>query len=571
MKLTYQKGFLGIDERIKLQSKLNSAKSIIDFHITDSGSLLKRNQIETVFTAYSDIKGLWCGKLKGKNYMIFIFENMLMKADLEQQTFQPSMIDFLADGEYEMFEFGGMLYIKGENLYCKTDGDTLTVVTGYIPCVAINCTPLAGGEVFEQINLICPQRRQLFSGTGEDHMYKLAEKDLLSVDSITVDGKAYTGEFNVNKGGGEIQFIDPPGKGLNNVEITYTKRNGDADRNRILGCSKIMLFGGNSDGRAFLWGNKEHPNYRFHSDLADGVPSVEYFPVNAFTIIGNSKINCIIQQYDKQLIFNEHEAFYSFCELREDMLGDTYSSFPVYNMNSTKGCIFETMGCVIDNKPVTLCEDGLNFWESTSVQDEKNAVVFSQPISDSIRNIVLGDKSEIFMFDHQANREFYFINGDIAYIYNYGNRSWYTFSGFRGQRYVVSGDKIYFSHGKHLKMLDNSKDLPIDNECRFETAFIDIGQQQGRFDVVGFEADIHIKAPVNLGFILEKSNGDMYEREFSFSGIENEYRRISFRPTIKRGLPFKITFFEKGKGSAELYSLSLKTRNKERSNRDGIL
>jgi len=572
MKLTYQKGFSGIDQRNRLQSKLNSAKSITDMRITDEGCLKKRNEIQTIYNAGSDIKGLWCGKLKGEKYLIFIFENTLFKANPEETPLNPAMIDFVNDDEYEMFEFAGMLYIKGKSNYYKTDGTTLTVVTGYIPCIAINSSPISGaGEPFEQINLLTPQRRQLFSSTGENYIYQLAETDLLSIDKIMVNGKEYTGEMSVNRMGGEVKVDTAFTAGLNNVEITYTKRYGADDIDRILGCSKIMLFGGNSDGRAFLWGNEKYPNYRFHSDLADGVPSVEYFPVNSFTIIGNSRINCIVQQYDKQLIFNENEAFYSFCELREDLLGETISSFPVYNMNSNKGCLFETNGCVIDNKPVTLCDDGLNFWESTSVQDERNAVVFSQPICESISGILSENRNDISMFDHQAGREFYFVCGDTAYIYNYGNRSWYCFSGFQGQHYAVMGDIIYFCKDNQIKMLDNGKGIPITSEGSFETAFIDIGQNSGRFDVVGFESDILIKAPVNFGFIFEKSNGDRFVREFEFTDGENEFRRISLRPAIKRGLPFKITFYQQGEGSAELYSMNIKTRDKERSNRNGIL
>ncbi len=572
MKLTYQKGFSGIDERHRLQSKLNSAKNIMNMRITDDGSLKKRNEVQTIFEASSDIKGLWCGKLNGTEYIFCIYENTLFKANPKENPLNPVMIDTVGDDEYEMFQFADMLYIKGKSNYYKTDGTTLTVVTGYIPCIAINSIPITGGgEPFEQINLLSPQRRQLFSSTGENYIYQLAETDLLSIDKIMVNGKEYTGEMSVNKMGGEVKVDTAFTAGLNNVEITYTKRYGADDIDRILGCSKIMLFGGNSDGRAFLWGNEKYPNYRFHSELADGVPSVEYFPVNSFTIIGNSKINCIVQQYDKQLIFNENEAFYSFCELREDLLGETISSFPVYNMNSNKGCLFETNGCVIDNKPVTLCDDGLNFWESTSVQDERNAIVFSQPICETISGILSEKRNDISMFDHQAGREFYFVCGDTAYIYNYGNRSWYCFNGFQGQHYAVLGDVIYFASGNQIKMLDNGTDIPVTSEGGFETAFIDIGQNNGRFDVVGFEADVHIKAPVNFGFIFEKSNGDSFQREFRFSDSENEFRRISLRPAIKRGLPFKIKFYQQGEGSAELYSMNLKTRDKERSNRNGIL
>ncbi len=571
MRLSLQNGFSGLDERNKLQSKINTARLMKDFRINDNGSIEKRNQIQTLFSSQDNIKGLWCGKLKGKEMIVFICNSSLMKAEPDDFEATLTVIDHIDNDDCELFEFGGMLYIKGKDFYFKTDGETITEVTGYIPCVAINCNPNGSGEAFEEINLLCSQRRQFFSGSGKDYFYRLAEKQLDAIISIKIDGLEYTGEYNFNKGAGDLGFPEPLPEGLNNIEIVYSKYNGDADRGRILGCTKIMLFGGNSDGRAFLWGNEDFPNYRFHSELADGVPSVEYFPVNAFTIIGNSRINCIVQQYDKQLIFNESEAFYSYCELRENTLGETISSFPVFNLNSNKGCLFETYGCVIDNKPVTLCEDGLNFWESTSVQDEKNAVCFSQPIWDSLKQIINGDRSRIMMFDHQARRELYFIHQDTAFIYNYGNGCWYSFSEFSGEHFAVLGDSIYFSHNNSLYKLDNSQDIPSEKECIWETGFVELGENTGKFDIVGLEADIFIKPPIKIQFQITKNNGDSTKRIFEFLEGESKYERISLRPSIKRGLPFKLTFSQEGKGSAILYSLKIKTRNKERSNRDGIL
>ncbi len=571
MKLSWQNGFSGLDERNKLQSKINTAAVMKDFRINDNGSLEKRNEIQKLFSSEDSIKGLWCGKLKGKDLIVFISNNALMKAEPDDFEATLKTIGNIDNAEYEMFEFSGMLYIKGKDSYFKTDGETISEVTGYIPCVAINCNPNGSGEAFEEINLLCSERRQFFSGSGEDHIYRLAEDRLDAIVSIKVNGIEYDGEYNFNRPAGDLAFTEPLPEGLNNIEVVYRKYDGNPDRNRILGCTKIMLFGGNSDGRAFLWGNEEFPNYRFHSELADGVPSVEYFPVNAFTIIGNSRINCIVQQYDKQLIFNENEAFYSYCELRENNLGETISSFPVFNLNSNKGCLFETYGCVIDNKPVTLCEDGLNFWESTAVQDEKNAVCFSQPIWDSMKRIINGDKSRIYMFDHQARRELYFINQDTAYIYNYGNGCWYSFSGFLGEHYAVLGDSVYFSHDNSLYRLDNSNDMPTEKECIWETGFIELGENTGKIDIVGMEADVFIKSPIKLQFQITKNNGENTKRIFEFSGNESKYERISFRPSIKRGLPFKLTFSEEGSGNAILYSLKIKTRNKERSNRNGIL
>lgn len=574
MNITSQRGFSGIDERLEFSNDLSSAQWMKNFRVSDSGSLVRRQGIKRIHIASGNIEGIWCGNIGNTDMVIFAAGGKLYRGGSDTESFSPTEIGDIGTGECVMFEFGGLLYIKNTDYYGKYDGATLTEVEGYIPTVAISCAPDTGeGEIFEQINLITEKRRQLFSSDGSVLLYNLAEEDIKSVDSVIIDGQETEIKYSVDTDGGKISFQTAPKAGLNNVEITYSKAAADEDKNRIMGCSKAMLFGGNSDGRVFLWGNSDYPNYRFHSDLADGIPSAEYFPVNAFTIIGNSKINCIVQQYDKQLIFTESDAYYSYCELKDDGLGNTVSSFPVFSLNNGKGCIFETDGCVMDNKPVTLCLDGLNMWESTTVENEKNAVCFSMPIYKSMAGIIGGDKDLLRMFDFQSNRELYFIYNSDAYVYNYGNGSWYMYDDFSGDNHAILGRTLYFSRAYMLFAYGNELESDLEGVAQWQSQFITAGQSFGRSDLIRFDADLYIEGSSSLRFDFEKS-GQCYKlaREMAFPDEPNgRYLRITLRPVIKRAMPFKITFTDKGPGKCNLHGLLIKTREKERSSRDGIL
>jgi hypothetical protein len=358
----------------------------------------------------------------------------------------------------------------------------------------------------------------------------------------------------------------PLGEGINNVEIIYSKAHTEKDKDRFFGCDMMMLFGGNSDGRIFLWGNDQYPNYRFHSELADGIPSAEYFPINAFTIIGNSKITCIAQQYNRQLIFTENEAFYSVCELKDDGLGNIFSSFPVYSLNGSKGCLNEMHGCIIDNRPITLCHDGLNAWESTSVENEKNAICISSPIKDSV-NRAMTSENKKHLLDFQANRELFFIDGAVVYIYNYGNGAWYKYDGFAGENYKAIGETLYFTQGNAIFAFDNKKER-AKYYMEVTSPYLDLNYENGKFDVSQMEIFLSVSGSVSLyvKFLGEEDEAIM-ERLYDFNFQGEKYFRMSLRPTIRRKTPLKFVISSGGEGDCRIHSITLKTRERKKSNR----
>ena len=565
MILSTAKGFVGIDERKRLSEGFTHATSMLNLRVTDSGSLEKRGNIESFAVFDSDIDGIWHGEIAKQEFIAIAEGNRLWRVDVSDG--KRALIGEIGTGVCLMFKFNGLLYIKTDTTYQKYDGLNLQTVSGYVPTVAISCSADGSGEIFEQINLISDKRRQLFSGDGVSTKYSLAEKAISGISYVLLDGILYAGRYTVENENGAVVFESPIPKGLNNLEIVYRKDISESDRARIMGCRRAMLFGGNSDGRVFLYGNDDYPNYRFHSELASGIPSAEYFPINAFTVIGNSRINCIVQQYDRQLIFTRDTAYYSYCELKSDSLGNTVSSFPVFSLNSEKGCLIETDGCVINNTPVTLCIDGLNVWESTSVVNEKNARCISMPICDTVAILTPAETENAYLVDNQKTNELYFIVNGINHIYNYGNGSFYRFDGFGGSRYTVGNGILYFANGCELYRFGQSDNKSCD--CFWQSPFINRASV-GRSDCVMLSADIYVGGVSKLSISLQKDGGDEIIREFVFGANDIGYKRINFRPSLKRAMPYRITVRMTG-GEIALHGLSIKTKDRKRSERNGIL
>ena len=566
MRLQTISGFKGIDRRQTFGDSLGLAYDMRNLFITPSGALKKRPSAchEELFSDIID--GLFVGNFANKPYIAVASGGYLHIRGIDSTEFDKN-IGFIGYGEAMMFSFNGALYIKTREHYKKYDGNTLKNVDGYIPLVALSCNPDGSGVIFEQVNMLTPYRRQLFSADGVSVLYFLSEKGIESIESVKIDGVEYDGLYAFDPANDAVSFEISPKKGLNNLEITYKMPNDKCLRQRFLDFSSVMLFGGNSDGRAFLYGNESFPNYRIHSDLANGIPSVEYFPENAYTVIGEDAINCIVQQYDRQLIFTKSRAFYSYCELKTDSLGNVISSFPVFSLNGSKGCLIKTDGVVIDNRPVTLCDDGLNLWESTSLLNEKNAVNFSTPIDDLIKEAI-SNLSEIKMLDFQARRELWFIKSGTAYIYNYGIGSFYVYDGFATSDIKAYGDRIYFVQGGELKSFSYDE-IGFSSDCVWESGFIKNGHNVGRLDLISLEADLYLNGSVIIDFEIEDST-QKYRRRFELTR-DSALFRIAMRPSLKRVMPFKITIRVSGDGVFALHGLSIKTKQRERSTRNGIL
>jgi hypothetical protein len=210
MILSTEKGFSGIDMRAKLQKGIGIANYMRNFRVTDSGSLVKRNAIKEILRfGFFDgqeiqgrpVRGLWTGMLNGKELLVVSIDGRLYSLDIAHIDINqlPTLIGETESEDCVMFEFNGYLYIKTSNYYGKYDGETLSEVEGYIPCVAIGASPSGAGEVFEQINLISDKRRVLFSSDGSALEYALPETEIDTIVSVKLDGIEFTEEYSLHE------------------------------------------------------------------------------------------------------------------------------------------------------------------------------------------------------------------------------------------------------------------------------------------------------------------------------------------------------------------------------------
>ena len=560
-------GFSGIDKRNLISDKPECASDMSNFRITEDFSLTKRPSRIPIYQSDEIIEGIYSGTVKGREFLLTAFGGNLYSINTLNGA--AVKLGYAGEGKCNIFGFMGEVYIITSAGIKKFDGDALLDVSPYIPTVAVACAPDGSGTPYEQINIISPFIKQLFSCDGTSTEYRLCEKGMNRINYVKIGGTETTSyTFNTEKH--SLIFETAPAEGINNLEVCYTLA--DYDFSKIFGCTNAVTFGGNSDCRVFLWGNENYPNYRFFSELADGLPCAAYFPVNNYTVIGNSKITCITQQYDRQLIFTENEAYYSYCELKQDETGHVYSSFPVFNLNGKKGCIVNMQGCVFENKPVTLCEDGINIWESTSVENEKNVFTVSDAVFDSIkeyREPAILKNVCLFVFPYTG--ELFFLMGDFAFVFNPKNRCWYKYSDFFANKYAYFKDKIYFATDTLIYVYQEGKNDYELAESKWESNLF-IPGTDGCSDITKVCLDIKISGPVDIEFFGKDENGNESETTvFSYPySVENKNERLVFRPRIKRSSPLKIVIKTSGTGNCTLKRMILKTKSRERKTMYGI-
>lgn len=174
----------------------------------------------------------------------------------------------MAENKSNYFVYNNNLFIMDGKSYLAYNGTEIEEVVGYVPTTTVSRSPLGSGEIYEDVNLLSPFRKNSFCADGEAKEYKL---DVESFDEnsqvrVWIDDKEITEGFTPNYKEGKITFTTAPKEplttGQDNVVIQF-QRTVEGYRDRIQKCTLAKVF----DNRVFFSGNPDYPNVLFHSSL----------------------------------------------------------------------------------------------------------------------------------------------------------------------------------------------------------------------------------------------------------------------------------------------------------------
>ncbi len=435
--------FLGLNlsDTGDTQIALGESGNMTNFYITDDYKLRKAHGYKTFHDFEAPVKGMFSTKIGNTQYLLVaaggkLYSFLQSQLDDEENwdNITATEIGSITDTDASFFEFDNKIYILSGGYY-KWDGTNFGEVEGYTPLVFIN-TPAGnngGGTIYDEINMLTPKKRQSFNGDGTTKTFKIAQDNITSIEFVKVGG-TQTSDYTVNTTTGIVTINTAPPQGYDNVEICWSKD--DGDRDIIEGMRFGTVFGGDVDTRVFLYGNPNCQNRVYFSGTAfDGdiaVPSVEYFPATAQADIGpsNFAVTDLTRQYDRLIATtNKPEAYYLTLSTEQLQVtlgggGTTTRYVPSVKtlpLNEAHGNIAMGQGRVLMNYPVTFEDSGIIMWKATNVRDEKNAENISAKIKKDLDGISI---SGIKTLDLQEYNQLWLIYGNRAWIYNYVNKTY---------------------------------------------------------------------------------------------------------------------------------------------------
>ena len=533
--------FTGLDQRAGSSAGISSLPHVLNFRVDESGALEKRNGYGLIGTVESGkpVSAVWHGEIGGNdltlaacNYGIYgMTDKDLNFRLLGQTTANPRAF----------FSFGESVYCLGGSLFkCSSEG--LEEVEGYTPLVATACTAAGEGTVYERPNILSNKRRVRFNGDGASITYLLPEKEITEIIWARVNGDELDkSKFVLISETNSIEFQEPPSEGINNVEVCYAVAVNHALKHVITGCRYGVVF----ESRLFVFGNPLYPDRLYHSELADGLPSPEYFTETGYHAF-DKNINALIPCFNRLLIFFEDSACFTYAMLATDTLGAAYTSFPVYELHGSKGCILPGIGCAFENTPVTLCRDGLNKWVSTAIADERSAVLFSHRAFRFIEKALLHPES-IFLYNRKATDELWFCSSLGVLIYNYRLDCFYVYGLYDISSVHEHGNDLWFGteDGRVCLFTEDcymDGDVPI--RAELETPFCSFGAPYSIKSLSGMSVGFYGRHPVEARVCVKRGNLTEKREDAALINLppleEEGYRRVKNRLSLKRFFSCKI-------------------------------
>ena len=403
-----------------------------NFRITPSGGMRLREGFRVLQRKTGKVRCLKCATLTAAPVWIALIGQTLY---VSRDGFETLTAAGTIPGEDRVscLEFGEKLCFLTGDGFLTYDGEALAPVSPYRPLIRIASPPSGGGTVFEDVNLLTAEVRQTFSPDGHSQTFRLAERQVNSIDYVLWQGQPLTEDVHYEAhpengtvliygaGGGEF-----PEEGVETVEIGYTLTEHASEG--VEKCRFGVTYGGENDTRAFLYGNPAHPAVRYYSGIVAGLPSIAYFPASHYSMVGDGeKITSIVRHYDRQIIFTPHAAYFSYPQTATDQNGMEYTSFPVYTLSAMHGNITEGLNLLLNNKPLSVMSAGLWLWTNTSIRDERNSTCFSERIKPALAG---EDLTRARFFYRSFTEEMYIILSREVYVYHTRADAFYSYGGF---------------------------------------------------------------------------------------------------------------------------------------------
>lgn len=575
---------LNISKTGDTQIKDGESGNMDNFYITNDYKLKKMYGYKKVYDFETRVRGSFVCNINNENSLLIAAKGHLYKVtelDLNNEDgwseIVPEDLGTLTDDDTSFFVFGNKVYILNGHEYKVWDGKELKDVEGYIPKVYISTKPDGSGTEFEQINLLTGKKHQTFNGDGTSKTFKLAEKNITSVDKVIVDTvEMESTKYSVDLSQGTVTFSgDAPKEAMDNVDIYWDNTN-QKDRHFIENMRAGILFGGNVDTKVFLYGNENEQNRIRYSATANNLPSVEYFPgVNQIDVgASNFAVTDLRRHYDRLLVTtNKPDAYYIAIDTL-DIEGVTTTSLQTLPLNEVYGNVAFAQGQVINNDPITIGNNEIIKWHSTNVRDERNMEIISEKIQLDLIDL---DLKSAKTFDYQTQNQYWLSSRNKIYIYNYVNETYSRitliedmdmFTEIGGYVFSITNQGKLVKWGEEYQTFDGDK-----IKAHWEMNFANFGAEYLRktMNKLWVLMQPQASSSVEVGYISNRNESPIMKRieyklsvlddvdfsDFSFS-VSNNPQPFRLKLKAKKFTNLKIILDNNEETDSTILALDLK-------------
>jgi hypothetical protein len=292
----------------------------------------------------------------------------------------------------------------------------------------------------------------------------------------------------------------------------------------IVSYSLSKLYGGKNDNRVFLYGGS---NRVYYSDIADGVPSAEYFPVLNYIDIGSSQydITGLSVQYERLLIHKEKGTWWSQYTY-DEYLGMV--TFPTDPLNDNIGSTYKGTTRIIDNNPYVLFGNKLYEIVASHVRDDRNAKYIServQPLLDEF------ETDNLLTFNNVNDGEYWIINKNKAFVFSYVLDAWYEYE-FADNIHTIcetqNGSVIGTDLGQLFLMDESTTDNLREIDAVAQTGWLDLGYPSHTKYIDSTWISLYTKDTLHLDMSFSM---DMNPTVYAMASIDEDTAR---RPVTKK-------------------------------------
>ncbi len=459
---------------------------------------------------------------------------------------------FQSESEHvEMFMFAGKLYILGGGDYFCYDGETLAPVDGYIPLIRRGANGTDQGYAYEPQNLLTNKVRMRFFPNSSTTQFRLYG-DATSIDAVYVSGqKRETGYSLVNNtSGSHLKLSSTIFTNTEDIiEVFYTLAN-SSQREKITSCRHSAVYGGDTDSRVFLYGGENKAViYPTDPENGDGqtVISAEYFPMGGEITVGDGNlfVTGAVRQFDRLAIFTEDAAFYTYPHKDEDVNGLERYSFPILPLNSDVGASKEGGAILVENEPFALNENGLYRFKSTSVRDERLAILVEAPAFAGFSRAFI-ESCRLYVNRLRGELWCYGMDGEESRIVVYNARTdvWYRFTGITPDlMFTYEGDPAFTVDGLLFRFQEGlNDDSGVGFDAVFESGALSLGNAFG--DKTLYECGMALECAdgASLSMALSSNHGDRVNLNFAAdAGKDRRVLRAHARLGHVQYLSFSLT------------------------------